>query len=141
MEAAPALHFETIMPLADDAIKENVWKQHVADGKLSCQLYQRSCDTFLGVPFNIASYALLTMMIAQITGFGVGEFVWTGGDVHLYNNHLEQVETQLSRRNEKRPMPTMKINPEVKIIDAFTIDDFELVGYEPLDAIKAPIAV
>lgn len=114
---------------------------YVADGKLSCQLYQRSCDTFLGVPFNIASYALLTMMIAQIAGLKPGDFVWTGGDVHLYNNHLEQADIQLSRRKDKRPMATMRINPDVKNIAEFTIDDFELIGYTSLDAIKAPIAV
>ncbi len=114
---------------------------YVASGKLSCQLYQRSCDTFLGVPFNIASYALLTMMIAQITGLEPGEFIWTGGDVHLYNNHMTQAEEQLSRRNSLRPMPTMKINPGVTDISKFSIDDFELVGYDPMDPIKAPIAV
>jgi thymidylate synthase len=114
---------------------------YVANGKLSCQLYQRSCDTFLGVPFNIASYALLTMIIAQVTDLEPGEFVWTGGDTHLYSNHMEQVEIQLARRNEARPMPTMKINPAKKDIDDFTIDDFELVGYDPMDSIKAPIAV
>lgn len=114
---------------------------YVANGKLSCQLYQRSCDTFLGVPFNIASYAALTMMIAQITGLGIGEFVWTGGDIHLYNNHLVQVDTLLSRRNDKRPMPTLKINPAITDIEKFTIDDFELINYNPLEAIKAPIAV
>lgn len=114
---------------------------YVADGKLSCQLYQRSCDTFLGVPFNIASYALLVMIIAQITNLGLGEFVWTGGDTHLYLNHLEQVKTQLSRAGDIRPMPKMKINPEKKNLEDFTIDDFELVDYNPHDAIKAPIAV
>lgn len=114
---------------------------YVADGKLSCQLYQRSCDTFLGVPFNIASYTLLTMMISQVTGLTPGEFVWTGGDVHLYLNHLEQVKTQLGRENDIRPMPKMKINPNIKNIEDFTIDDFELVDYNPHDAIKAPIAV
>lgn len=114
---------------------------YVAGGKLSCQLYQRSCDTFLGVPFNIASYALLTIIIAQVTGLGLGEFVWTGGDTHLYLNHLEQANLQLSRRNDIRPMPTMKINPSKKNIEDFTIEDFELVGYNPHDAIKAPIAV
>ncbi len=112
-----------------------------ARAKLSCQLYQRSCDTFLGVPFNIASYALLTMMIAQICDMDPGEFVWTGGDVHLYNNHVEQALTQLARKDDIRPMPTLKINPEVKNIEDFTIDDFELIGYDPHDAIKAPIAV
>ncbi len=114
---------------------------YVADGKLSCQLYQRSCDTFLGVPFNIASYALLTMIVAQVTNLKLGEFVWTGGDTHLYLNHLEQADLQLSRKNDIRPMPTMKINPDKKNIEDFTIEDFELVDYNPHDAIKAPIAV
>ena len=114
---------------------------YVADGKLSCQLYQRSCDTFLGVPFNIASYALLTMIVAQICGLKAGEFVWTGGDVHLYSNHLEQVKLQLSRRSDIRPMPTMKINPNKMGLEDFTIEDFELVDYNPHDSIKAPIAV
>ncbi len=109
--------------------------------RLSCQLYQRSCDTFLGVPFNIASYALLTMIIAQIAGLEAGEFVWTGGDTHLYSNHMEQVKTQLSRKDDIRPMPKMKINPEKKNLEDFTIDDFELVDYNPHDSIKAPIAV
>ncbi len=114
---------------------------YVADGKLSCQLYQRSCDTFLGVPFNIASYALLTMIIAQVTGLEVGEFVWTGGDTHLYLNHLEQADLQLSRKDDIRPMPKMIINPLKKNVEDFTIEDFELVDYNPHDAIKAPIAV
>ncbi len=114
---------------------------YVADGKLSCQLYQRSCDTFLGVPFNIASYAILTMIIAQITGLEVGEFVWTGGDVHLYLNHLEQAELQISRKKDIRKMPTMKINKEKKKLEDFTIDDFELLDYNPHESIKAPIAV
>lgn len=114
---------------------------YVADGKLSCQLYQRSCDTFLGVPFNIASYALLTMIIAQVTGLTPGEFVWTGGDTHLYLNHLEQAEMQLSRKNDIRPMPTMKINTEKKNIEDLAIEDFELLDYNPHDSIKAPIAV
>ncbi len=114
---------------------------YVANGKLSCQLYQRSCDTFLGVPFNIASYALLTMIMAQITGLQPGEFVWTGGDVHLYSNHLEQVKLQLSRRTDIRPMPKLKINPNKMKIEDFTIEDFELVDYNPHDSIKAPIAV
>ncbi len=112
---------------------------YVANGKLSCQLYQRSCDTFLGVPFNIASYALLTMMIAQVTGLEPGEFVWTGGDTHLYSNHFEQVREQLTR--EPRPLPTLRINPEVKDLFAFTYEDFTLEGYDPHPPIKAPIAV
>ncbi len=114
---------------------------YVANGKLSCQLYQRSCDTFLGVPFNIASYSILIMMIAQVTGLEPGEFVWTGGDVHLYNNHMDQAEIQLSRRQDIRPIPKMKINPEIKNIEDFTINDFELLDYNPHDSIKAPIAV
>lgn len=114
---------------------------YVAEGKLSCQLYQRSCDTFLGVPFNIASYALLTMIVAQVTGLTPGEFVWTGGDTHLYLNHLEQADLQLSRKNDIRAMPTMKINKDKKNIEDFTIEDFELVDYNPHDAIRAPIAV
>ncbi|MCF7833720.1 MAG: thymidylate synthase [Candidatus Pacebacteria bacterium] len=114
---------------------------YVANGKLSCQLYQRSCDTFLGVPFNIASYSLLTMIVAQITGLEPGEFVWTGGDVHLYLNHIEQAKTQLSRRNDIRPLPKMKINPVKKDLEDFNIDDFELTDYNPHEAIKAPIAV
>jgi len=114
---------------------------YVADGKLSCQLYQRSCDTFLGVPFNIASYSLLVMIIAQICDLKLGEFVWTGGDVHLYLNHLEQARLQLSRRKDIRPMPKIKINPDKKKIEDFMIDDFELIDYNPHESIKAPIAV
>ncbi|QDK80571.1 thymidylate synthase [Spirosoma sp. KCTC 42546] len=112
---------------------------YVADGKLSCQLYQRSADVFLGVPFNIASYALFTMMIAQECGFTAHEFIWTGGDTHLYLNHLEQVETQLSR--EPRPLPTMRLNPDVKSVFDFTYADFTLENYNPYPAIKAPVAV
>lgn len=112
---------------------------YVANGKLSCQLYQRSADVFLGVPFNIASYALLTLMVAQVCELEPGEFIWTGGDTHLYINHLEQVNLQLSR--ECRPLPVMKINPEVKDIFQFKYEDFELVGYDPWPAIKAPVAV
>jgi thymidylate synthase len=112
---------------------------YVANGKLSCQLYQRSADVFLGVPFNIASYALLTMMIAQVCDLGVGEFVWTGGDTHLYSNHFEQAELQLSRT--PFPLPQMKINPTVKDIFDFKFEDFELLNYESHPAIKAPVAV
>jgi thymidylate synthase len=112
---------------------------YVIDGKLSCQLYQRSADTFLGVPFNIASYALLTMMVAQVTGLELGEFVHTFGDVHIYLNHIKQVNLQLSRKPKK--LPKMIINPRVKSIFDFTIDDFELQDYDPYPAIKAPIAV
>ncbi len=112
---------------------------YVADGKISCQLYQRSADIFLGVPFNIASYALLLMMIAQVTELQPGEFVHTFGDAHLYLNHLEQVEEQLSRQPTE--LPTMKINPAVKDIFSFTIDDFELLNYQAQATIKAPIAV
>ena len=112
---------------------------YVANGKLSCQLYQRSADVFLGVPFNIASYALLTMMIAQVCDLGLGDFVWTGGDTHLYSNHMEQVELQLSRT--PRALPTMKINPEVKEILDFKYEDFTLEGYDPYPGIKAPVAV
>ncbi|MEK7148298.1 MAG: thymidylate synthase [Patescibacteria group bacterium] len=112
---------------------------YVANGKLSCQMYQRSCDTFLGVPFNIASYALLTMMVAQVCDLKLGEFIWTGGDVHLYSNHMEQVALQLSR--EPRSLPIMRINPDVKNIFDFKLEDFYLVGYDPHPAIKAPVAV
>ena len=112
---------------------------YVAEGRLSCQMYQRSADLFLGVPFNIASYALLTLMVAQVTGLKLGEFVLTLGDAHLYLNHLEQAREQIGRA--PRPLPRMKLNPEVKDLFAFTYEDFTLEGYEPHPAIKAPIAV
>ncbi len=112
---------------------------YVADGKLSCQLYQRSADIFLGVPFNIASYALFTLMMAQVCGYQPGEFVHTFGDAHIYNNHMEQVELQLSR--EPRALPTMKLNPAVKNIFDFTFDDFELLNYDPHPHIKGVVAV
>jgi thymidylate synthase len=112
---------------------------YVADNKLSCQLYQRSADVFLGVPFNIASYALLTMMIAQECGLDLGDFVWTGGDTHIYSNHLEQVNLQLSRT--PRTLPIMKLNPEVKSVFDFIYEDFTLENYDPYPLIKAPVAV
>lgn len=112
---------------------------YVADGKLSCQLYQRSADVFLGVPFNIASYALLTLMVAQVCGLQPGEFVHTFGDAHLYSNHIEQAKLQLSR--DIRPLPNMKINPEVKDIFSFTYEDFTLENYDPHPHIKAAVAV
>ena len=112
---------------------------YVADGKLSCQLYQRSCDIFLGVPFNIASYALLTHMVAQQAGLEVGDFVWTGGDCHLYDNHMEQTELQLSR--EPRPYPQLVIRRKPDSIFDYRFEDFEITGYDPWPHIKAPVAV
>ncbi len=112
---------------------------YVGDGRLSCQLYQRSADIFLGVPFNIASYALLTMMVAQVTGLGVGEFVHTFGDLHLYTNHIEQAKLQLTR--EPKPLPTMRLRSGVRSIFDFQFDDFELIGYHPDPHISAPVAV
>jgi len=117
----------------------SLFQFYVADGKLSCQLYQRSADSFLGVPFNIASYALLTMMITQVCDLEVGDFVHTFGDAHLYSNHMEQTDLLLSR--EIRPLPTMKINPNVKDLFAFTYEDFELINYDPHPGIKAAVAV
>jgi thymidylate synthase len=112
---------------------------YVAEGKLSCQLYQRSADTFLGVPFNIASYALLTMMMAQVCDLKPGEFVYTTGDTHIYLNHIEQVKLQLSR--EPRPLPTIRLNPEKRDIFSFSFEDFTLEGYDPWDHIKGTVSV
>ena len=112
---------------------------YVADGKLSCQLYQRSADVFLGVPFNIASYALLTLMMAQVCGIEAGDFVHTFGDAHIYSNHKEQIELQLSRT--PKSLPTMKMNPEIKDLFAFTFEDFELVDYDPYPLIKGAVAI
>lgn len=117
----------------------SLFQFYVADGRLSCQLYQRSGDVFLGVPFNIASYALLTMMVAQVTGLRAGEFVHTLGDAHLYLNHMKLAEEQLSRT--PKPLPTMRINPDVRSIFGFRYEDFSLEGYDPYPSIKAPIAV
>ena len=130
----PALVDEMALPPC-----HSLFQFYVADGKLSCQLYQRSADVFLGVPFNIASYALLTMMMAQVTGLKPGDFVHTFGDAHLYANHFDQAREQLTR--SPRPLPEMKINPDVTDLFAFKFEDFELTGYDPLPHIAAPIAV
>ncbi|MBX3680536.1 thymidylate synthase [Cognatazoarcus halotolerans] len=116
-----------------------LFQLYVADGRLSCQLYQRSADIFLGVPFNIASYAMLTMMLAQICNLETGDFVWTGGDCHLYTNHLEQARLQLART--PRPLPRLRLNPEVREIGDFRYEDFLLEGYDPHPHIAAPVAV
>ena len=142
----------SVMPNTSISFSENVangkaalppchafFQFYVAEGKLSCQLYQRSADIFLGVPFNIASYALLTMMMAQVCGYEAGEFIHTFGDAHIYTNHLEQLELQLSRT--LRPLPTMKLNPEIKSILDFTFDDFTLENYDPHPHIKGVVAV
>ena len=127
--------------MLNDGTQQNhaFFQFYVADGKLSCQLYQRSADIFLGVPFNIASYALLTHMMAQQAGLEVGDFIWTGGDCHLYAYHLEQVELQLSR--EDRPLPTLVIKRKPDSLFDYRFEDFEIVGYDPHPAIKAPVAV
>jgi len=130
----PALVDEMALPPC-----HSLFQFYVADGKLSCQLYQRSADIFLGVPFNIASYALLTLMIAQVCELQPGEFIHTLGDAHLYSNHLEQARLQLTR--EPRPLPVMKLNPDVRDLFAFRFDDFTLEGYDPHPHIKAEVAV
>ena len=142
----------SVMPDTSASFEENVankkaalppchafFQFYVTDNKLSCQLYQRSADVFLGVPFNIGSYALLTMMVAQVCDLEVGEFIHSFGDVHLYNNHLEQAELQLSR--DPKPLPTMKMNPNIKNIEAFTFEDFELLDYEYHPHIKGVVSV
>lgn len=142
----------SVLPDTSESFSENVSKGkaalppchaffqfYVSEGKLSCQLYQRSADIFLGVPFNIASYALFTMMIAQVCGYTPGEFIHTFGDAHIYNNHMDQLELQLSR--EPRPLPTMKINPKVNKIEDFKFEDFELLNYNPHPHIKGTVAV
>ena len=142
----------SVLPDTSKSFAENVAKNkvalppchaffqfYVADGKLSCQLYQRSADVFLGVPFNIASYALLTLMMAQVCGLEAGDFVHTFGDAHIYSNHKEQIELQLSRT--PKSLPTMKMNPEIKDLFAFTFEDFELVDYDPYPLIKGAVAI
>ncbi|MCL4109106.1 UNVERIFIED_CONTAM: hypothetical protein GTU68_031018 [Idotea baltica] len=128
-----------VLPDSTFSPKHTMFQFHVADGRLSCQLYQRSADLFLGVPFNIGSYALLTMMVAQVCDLEPGDFVHTFGDAHIYNNHVDQVTLQLSR--EPRSLPTMKLNPDVKSIFDFQYSDFSLENYDPHPSIKAPISI
>lgn len=132
---------EKALDYAENMTEEALDEAGIPKRFLDCQLYQRSCDVFLGVPFNIASYALFTMMVAQVVGMRAGEFIWTGGDTHLYLNHLEQAELQLSRKNDIRPMPKMEINPNVQNLEDFKFEDFELKEYDPHPHIKGEVSV